>query len=163
MITMAEIRTAKTGNQYANFELEDFTDSYRLSLFSEDFLKFKYLLVEGTYVLIFGRVEMNKKNNRPEIRIKNMVLLAEAMEKFCKSITVSFELEKLDNDFIREMTKLVRSNPGECEVKIRVKDSTDGIYLDFHPRKFRINPSGFMRAVSGFEQVEIKLNGFHSG
>ena len=160
MITMSEIRTAKTGNQYANFELEDFSDSFRISLFSEDFLKFKYLLVEGTYVLIFGRVDVNKKNNRPEIRIKNMVLLAEAMEKFCKSLTISIDLESLDDFFIKEMTRLVQSNPGDCEMKIRIKDSNDGIYLDFHPRKYRISPSAFLRGISSFDQVEWRLNGF---
>jgi DNA polymerase-3 subunit alpha len=163
MINAAEIRTAKTGNQYANFELEDFTDSFRLSLFSDDFMRFKYLLVEGTYVLIFGRVEVNKKNNRPEIRVKNMVLLAEAMEKFCKSITLNMELDKLDGTFIKEITKIVRANPGECEMKLRIKDASDGLYLDLHPRKFRVNPSGFIHAVSGFEQVECKLNGFQAG
>ncbi len=163
MITMAEIRTAKTGNQYANFELEDFTDSFRLSLFSEDFLKFKYLLVEGTYVLIFGKVEVNRKNNRPEIRIKNMVLLAEAMEKYCKSVTLNIELEKLDTELAREMTRLVKANPGECDMKIRIKDVVEGIYLDLHPKKFRISPSAFLRAISEFDQIEFKLNGFSHG
>ncbi len=108
MINAVDIRTAKTGSQYANFELEDFTDSFRLSLFADEFMRFKYLLVEDTYVLIFGRVEMNKKNNRPDVRIKNMVLLAEAMEKFCKSISLNIELEKLDSAFIKEMTKIVQ-------------------------------------------------------
>jgi DNA polymerase III subunit alpha len=163
MITTAEIRTAKTGNQYANFELEDFSDSYRLSLFSEDFLKFKYLLVEGTYVLIFGRVDVNKRNNRPEIRIKNMILLAEAMEKYCKSITIMMDLEKLDSDFIKALTKIVKENPGECDMKIRVKDSSDGIYLDLHPRKYHVSPAGFVRAISQYDQVEYKLNGFSNG
>ncbi len=162
MINAAEIRTSKTGNQYANFELEDFSDSYRLSLFSDDFMRFKYLLVEGTYVLIFGRVEANKKNNRPEIRIKNMVLLAEAMEKFCKSITLNMELEKLDSSFIKEISKIVRANPGECEMRLRIRDAGEGFYLDLHPRKFRVNPSGFVHAVSVFEQVECKLNGFQA-
>lgn len=160
IINAAEIRTAKTGNQYANFELEDFSDAYRLSLFADDFMRFKYLLVEGTYVLIFGRIEVNKKNNRPEVRVKNMVLLAEAMEKFCKSISVTVELEKLDSEFIRELTKIVRSNPGECEMNLRIKDAGDGLLLGLHPRKFRINPSGFVHAVSGLEPLEIKLNGF---
>jgi DNA polymerase-3 subunit alpha len=160
IINAAEIRTAKTGNQYANFELEDFSDAYRLSLFADDFMRFKYLLVEGTYVLIFGRIEVNKKNNRPEVRVKNMVLLAEAMEKFCKSISVTVELEKLDSEFIRELTKIVRSNPGECEMNLRIKDAGDGLLLGLHPRKFRINPSGFVHAISGFEPMEIKLNGF---
>lgn len=162
MINMSEIKTAKTGNQYANFEMEDFTDSFRISLFSEDFLKFKYLLVEGTYILIFGRVEVNKRNNRPEIRIKNMVLLAEAMEKLCKSLTVSLELENLDTAFIKELTKMVQTNPGECDLKIRIKDSNDGIYLDLHPRKYKVSPSGFIRGISDFEQVEWRLNGFQN-
>jgi DNA polymerase-3 subunit alpha len=92
-----------------------------------------------------------------------MVLLAEAMEKFCKSISLSIDLEKLESGFIREMTKIVRSNPGECEMKLRIKDSSDGLYLDLFPRKLRVNPSGFIHAISGLEQVEFKLNGFHGG
>lgn len=163
MINAVDIRTAKSGSQYANFELEDFTDSFRLSLFADEFMRFKYLLVEDTYVLIFGRVEINKKNNRPDVRIKNMVLLAEAMEKFCKSISLNIELEKLDSEFIKEMTKIIRANPGECEMKLRIKDAADGMYLDLFPRKFRVNPSGFVHAISGFEQVQYKLNGFHGG
>jgi DNA polymerase-3 subunit alpha len=163
MINAADIRTSKTGSLYAHIELEDFSDSFRLSLFSDDFMRFKYLLVEGTYVLIFGRVEVNRKNNRPEIRVKNMVLLAEAMEKFCKSITLNMELEKLDSEFIKKLTKIVRANPGECEMKLRIKDSSDGLYLDLYPRKLRVNPSGFVHAVSGFEQLECKLNGFQAG
>jgi DNA polymerase-3 subunit alpha len=160
IINSAEIRTAKSGNQYANFEMEDFTDSYRLSLFSDDFMRFKYLLVEGTYVLIFARIEASKRNNRPDIRIKNMVLLAESMEKFCKSISITVELEKLDSDFIKSLTKIIRSNPGECEMLLRIKDEEDGLFLGMRPRKFRINPSGFVHAASGLELLEIKLNGF---
>lgn len=160
IINMAEIRTSKTGNQYANFEMEDFTDAYRLSLFSDDFMRFKYLLVEGTYVLIFARIEANKRNNRPEVRIKNMVLLAESMEKYCKSISLTVELEKLDSEFIKELAKIVRSNPGECEMNLKVKDAGEGLLLAMRPRKFRINPSGFVHAISGLETVEFKLNGF---
>ncbi|HOX76441.1 MAG TPA: DNA polymerase III subunit alpha [Bacteroidales bacterium] len=161
MINTVEIRTAKTGNQYANFELEDFTDSYRLSLFSDDFMKFKYLLVEDTYVLIFGKVEVNRKNNRPEIRIKNMILLAEAMERFCKSVSVTFELDRIDSDLVRSVVKIVKSNPGECEIKIRIKDQ-DGFYLDMFPKKFRVSPAGFIHAISEFEQVNYSVNGFHA-
>jgi DNA polymerase III subunit alpha len=162
MINMVEIRTAKTGNQFANFELEDFTDSYRLSLFSDDFMRFKYLLVEDTYVLIFGKVEVNRKNNRSEIRIKNMILLAEAMERFCKSISIGIDLDKIDNQLVRDIVKIVKANPGECEMKIRVKDN-DGIYLDMFPRKIRVNPTGFIHAIAEFDTVSFSLNGFRGG
>jgi hypothetical protein len=109
-----------------------------------------------------ARIEVNKKNNRPEVRVKNMVLLAESMEKFCKSINVTVELEKLDSEFIKELSKIVRANPGECEMNLRVKGAGEGLMLGMRPRKFRINPSGFVHATSGLEQLEIKLNGFQT-
>jgi DNA polymerase III subunit alpha len=163
MVNAVEIRTSKTGNQYANFEIEDFTDSFRLSLFSDDFMRFKYLLVEDTYVLIFGRIEVNKKNNRMEVRVKNMVLLAEAMEKFCKSISISVDLDKVDGAFVKEMAKIIRAHPGECEMKLRVRDSADGLYVDMYPRKVRVNPSGFIHSIATFGYVDYKLNGIPAG
>jgi len=126
-------------------------------------MRFKYLLVEDTYVLIFGRVDVNKKNNRPEVRVKNMILLAEAMEKYCKSISLSIELAKLESGFIQEISEIVKASSGECEMKFRVRDVEEGLYLDLHPRKFRVNPSGFVHAISGIEQLEFKLNGFQAG
>jgi len=48
-------------------------------------------------------------------------------------------------------------------MKLRIKDAADGMYLDLFPRKYRVNPSGFVHAISGFEQVQYKLNGFHGG
>jgi hypothetical protein len=89
-----------------------------------------------------------------------MVLLAESMEKYCKSISLTVELEKLDSEFIKELSKIIRSNPGDCEMNFKVKDAGEGLLLGMRPRKFRINPSGFVHAISGLEALEFKLNGF---
>jgi hypothetical protein len=48
-------------------------------------------------------------------------------------------------------------------MKIKIRDSKENQVLDFFPKKFRVNPSGLVRALSGFEHVEFKLNGFHPG
>jgi len=163
VINAAEFRTSKTGTPYAFFELEDFTDTYRMSIFSDEFLRFKHLLVEGTYVLIHARVETYKKNNRLDVRVRNMLLLAESMERYCKSVSISFELENINDELVRQVKMHIREHPGECELKFKVKDMEEGYLLDLTPRKLRVNPSGFVRAISGMENIEYKLNGFHTG
>jgi DNA polymerase-3 subunit alpha len=162
MINAVEFRTAKTGSQYANFELEDFSDTYRLSLFTDDFLRFRHLLVEGTYLLIFGRVEANRRNNRMEVRVKNVVLLGEALERFCKSVSLFIDLENLREPIVEELRKAFRAYPGDCEVKLNIRDAEEGFALDMYPKKFRVSPSTFIRAVSLLENVEFRLNGFSS-
>jgi len=160
MINSVDIRTAKTGSQYANFELEDFSDTYQLSLFSDDFMRFRHLLVEGTYLLIFGRIEANRRNNRLEVRVKNMVLLGEALDKFCKSVSLFIDIKNLNDPLINELNQALRSYPGECDVKLKVQDLDEGFVLDMYPRKFRVSPSAFIRAVSILEEIEFRVNGF---
>ncbi|HRZ22307.1 MAG TPA: DNA polymerase III subunit alpha, partial [Bacteroidales bacterium] len=52
MVTEVKQGTTQKGNPMGSFIIEDYTDSYRLVLFSEEFLKYKHLLVEETAVLI---------------------------------------------------------------------------------------------------------------
>ncbi len=159
MINTADIRTSKMGTQYANFELEDFSDTYRLSLFSDEFLRYKHLLVDGTYVLIHGRVEANKKTNRMEVRVKSMMLLAESLDRYCKSVSLHIELENLNDDLVNELAKQIKAHPGDCQLRIRVSDGDEGYMLELFPKKAGINPSGFIHAIDELELVKYKLNG----
>jgi hypothetical protein len=45
-------------------------------------------------------------------------------------------------------------------MNLKVRDPLEGLLLGMKPRKFRINPSGFVHAISGLEDLDIKLNGF---
>jgi DNA polymerase-3 subunit alpha len=160
MINAAEVRTSKMGSQYAHFELEDFSDTYRLSLFSDEFLRFKHFLVEGTYVLIHARIEQNKKSNRIEVRVRNMVLLGEALDRYCKSVSLHLELELLNDELVRDLARHIQAHPGDCDLKFRVSDDEDGYYVDLFSKKSGISPSGFIHAIDKLEGVRYKLNGF---
>jgi DNA polymerase-3 subunit alpha len=123
-------------------------------------LRYRHLLVEGAYILIFGRVDTNTRNNRMEVRVKSMVLLGEALDKFCKTVSLYIDLEDLNEMLIHDLHKAFTAHPGECEVKLKVRDSEDGLALDMYPKKFRVSPSAFIRAVNMLEQIEFRLNGF---
>jgi DNA polymerase-3 subunit alpha len=160
MVMGAEHRTSKNGNLYGSMELEDFTDNYRLTLWSDEYLKFKHMMVEGTQVYIQARVDAARNNpNRLDIRITKMILLADLMEKLAKKMVLDIPLENLDENNLAKILDTIKANPGKCDIMVKIRDTNEGISLDMFPRKLRVNPAAVTRVLRNDEFLEIWLNG----
>jgi DNA polymerase-3 subunit alpha len=158
MITAVEHRTTKTGKPFGSFTLEDFNDSFRFTLFSEEYLKFKHFLNMDSFVLIKAKIEPNRQNKtRMEIRISHMSLLVDAMEKFAKNIHLSVELPKLNEDLIKQIKKLIKSNPGDSTLMFKIADREDDISISFHPKKAKVNPQGIMAGIADMEELSFEV------
>jgi DNA polymerase-3 subunit alpha len=159
MIISSEQRTAKSGKTFGVFEMEDFSDSIRLTLFSEEFLKLKHFLEEGRQVLVKARVEQNRNNpNRLEIKVVSMMLLEEVMEKFVKSVKISLPLTDIKADFPENLEKVIKLYPGKCELKLRIEDTDQKITLDLSPKRLRIDPKAFIHAMKSFPDIDLSIN-----
>jgi DNA polymerase-3 subunit alpha len=158
MVMGAEHRTAKNGNLYGSMEIEDFTDTYRFTLWSDEYLKFKHMMVEGTQVYIQAQVGSSKFNpNRLDIRIKTMVILAEIMEKYAKKLVLDLSLSDLDDDNLAKVTDLIMANPGKCSLMIKIRD--EDVSLGMFPRKLTVNPASLTKELRTMDFLEIWLNG----
>jgi DNA polymerase-3 subunit alpha len=160
MVINAEHRTSKNGNLYGSMEIEDFTDSYRFTLWSDEYLRFKHMLVEGTQLFIQARVDSSKNNpNRIDIRINKMILLAELMEKFAKNLLLDISLDEINEENLAMIMNIILSNPGKCDLTLKLRDTDEGISLDMFPRKLKVNPAALAREMGEWEAVDIWLNG----
>ena len=158
MVVNAEHKTAKSGNKYGTFIVEDFTDSFRLAVFAEEYLKFKHLMVEETCLLFRARVEANRSNpKRLEVRVNGMTLLAEATEKFTKEVQLHFNLANLNPDFIHKIREVIQSNAGQCPLSIKVNDSEENLSVGFRPRKARVNPAGMLRDARDIPGLDVRV------
>lgn len=158
MITTVEHRFSKNGKPFGSFIIEDFNDNYKILLFSEEYLKFKHFLNEGNFVLVKARVEPNRNNKtRLELRISSMVLLGDALEKFTKELTMQVGLDRIDQDFIAKLKQMVKKNPGDCGLTIKVTDRSDGLSVSLHTRKLKVNPAPFLKKAEALEGVEVKV------
>ncbi|MDB5261676.1 MAG: polymerase subunit alpha, partial [Adhaeribacter sp.] len=61
IVSNVVIRTAKNGNPFALFTLEDYDSTLNMALFGEDFVKFAQYLREGMFVFIKGKVQLRYK------------------------------------------------------------------------------------------------------
>lgn len=159
MITGSQERMTQTGKPYGSFMLEDFNDSRKFFLFSEDYLKLKHFLVEGFNVMAQVRVQLRRGGkDQLEVKVVNLSLLAEALEKHTKSITLTLRAEEVSTELIGSLKKIIKAKKGNCLVKIRVEDHESKTSLMMQPRNNAVNPVHFIREMQQIPDIRYKLN-----
>jgi DNA polymerase-3 subunit alpha len=158
MITSVNHRTSKTGNKFATFVIEDFTDQNQFILFSEEYLKMKHFLVEGNSVLVNARIATrNRHTDTLDIRINKMTLLSEALEKETKEIELLLNLSSITDETVNNLSKLVAEFKGTCSVKFQIYDREDKIAINMPAPKIKVAPSLFLRNLAKVPDVGFKL------
>ncbi|MEZ5149159.1 MAG: DNA polymerase III subunit alpha [Bacteroidales bacterium] len=158
ILTAVNHRTSKTGNPFATFTMEDFNDFDNYILFSEDYLKLKHFLVEGSSLLVKAKVtERNFKNGQLDIRISSIMLLSESMERNTKEILLKLTLDNIDESFIENLEKIIKESPGSCKLRFQVTDLEDNIDVNLPAARLSIGASGFLRNMDLLGDIEYKL------
>jgi DNA polymerase-3 subunit alpha len=158
ILTEVTHRITQKGNPMASFTLEDYGDSYRLALFSEDYMKFKHLLVEGTAILVRARI-LPKFNaeSQLEVRPHLLLLLGEAMDKIVREVVITLNLHSLTPALIDQLSHASRKHKGKCRVKIKVMDPEENISVEMPSTKYTVNCSEFIQTVRDLPDISIRL------
>ena len=168
IITDVQIRiSSKDGREFGIFILEDYSDQYEFKLFGEEFLKFKHLLqpnmVVGMRIKVIERIFKDKEGNltgrRVFINVSQMRLLSEIFKNQLKSVTLTTDLENLNQEIYSTLLELVEKNPGENELYFAFRDKKNQTTLKLPARNFKID---FTKEVSkklrNIPELEISLN-----
>ena len=160
IVTSVNHRTSKTGNPFATFVVEDFTDSNQFILFSEDYLKFKHFLLEGSSLLIKARMvpRNNKNRDQLDVRISNIMLLSEALERNTNEILLKLSLDAITEEFITRIDEIIKKATGNCKLKFQVSDTEDKTDISLPAAKLTVRASEFLKRIVEFEGVEYKLS-----
>ncbi len=159
IVTSVTNKIAKNGKPFCTFTLEDFEDQYSIMLFSEDYLKHKHFLIEGTALYLKGRLQSHfKQEDRLELKISYMCLLAEALDKLVKEVSLQLELETIDEEKVERLFKLLKKHKGNCRILFRVFDPGEKLAINMNVPKFKVDCSDLIRDISGIKGINYKLN-----
>ncbi len=160
IVIEANHRVGKNGKPYGSFMVEDYTNFISLTLFSEEYLKWKHLLDEGRYVFLKARIEARFDNpDQLNIRVSHVTLLQEVLEKFSKVITVTVSLEEVRPVLIHRLHDLVKSHRGRCSMRFRIQDPDENIVIDLPSKKHRVNPREMLQSLAEIPEVQIQVFG----
>jgi DNA polymerase-3 subunit alpha len=160
MITTVKHATTKTGKPYGSFTIEDYTDTFSITLFSKDYENFRKYLYEGYSLLLKGTITENTWKSTPELefRIKSIYLLSSARDELVKTIQIKLPLEIITDGFVEELAMHTQKNGGNTNLKILVYDQAENINVDLFSRSHRIALADeLIDFLSLNQEIEFKL------
>jgi DNA polymerase-3 subunit alpha len=157
-VTDAEHRFTKNGDPFGTLQIEDYTDSFKLFLWRENYLKFKHFIQPGTFIAIKGRIEIPKRRSELEFVISSFELLQNLKEQKANNIDIRMSTKTLDQVMIMDLNKLFLENEGRCSVRFTVYDPLDGVEVRLPSRSVKVDPSNSLFNELKRMNLEFEIN-----
>ena len=138
-ITSADHMVSQQGKAYGRFRIEDHSDSSEMVLFGESYLKMKYLLEPGTFVMVHATTQPSYRDkDKLELKIIDMQLLESLLENLSKEILIKVEVADMSEPELKEFIGIMNESPGKHAYSMRLIDSENHIASNLRPIKTRI-------------------------
>ena len=147
-ITRAEEFTAKNGNPYGRFTIEDQSGALQFALFKENYLNCRNLLTLNSFVMLYGTLDKpfpragQDPNAAPatlEVRFNEVRLLDSLLETTSKTVFFRLNVAEMDKEGMEEFVKVIKQNPGKQNYKVHVFDPVGKKSCNMTPMKGAIN------------------------
>jgi DNA polymerase-3 subunit alpha len=140
-ITEAEHRFTKNGDPFGTLIIEDYTDSYKLFLWRENYLKFKHFIQPGTFIAMKGKIDVPPRRSELEFMVHSIELLQNIKETKANSVHIKLSSTALDQILIMNLNKLFLDNEGKCSVHFKIIDPFDGTEIRMPSKSMKIDPN----------------------
>ncbi|SIT91661.1 DNA polymerase III subunit alpha [Pontibacter indicus] len=158
MVSEVVIRTAKNGNPFALFSIEDYDSTLQMALFGEDYMKFQPYLRQGLYLFIRGKVQLRyKTEDQWELKPTNIQLLGDVMDKMAQGVQLNVNLQLLTPNIAEALEEAIATSPGQKRLEITLHVPDEKLVLPTYSRKYRIDPKVFLGQVKELGLGECKL------
>ena len=148
IVSNVVIRTAKNGNPFALFGLEDYDSTLNMALFGEDFVKFAQYLREGMFVFIRGKVQLRyKSEDQWELKPTNIQLLGDLTDKMAQGVRLDIDIRNITDLLIDHIEEAAQAAPGGKKLELMLIDNSERLSIEMFSRKYRIDPKPFIQLV----------------
>jgi DNA polymerase-3 subunit alpha len=161
IVTGVKNALTKTGKPYGVFTLEDYSDSYPITLFGYDYENYRNYLYEGYTLLIKGNIQKNtwKNSGELEFKIKSIIILNNAREELIKSISIRIPLDVLSDKILNDIKSHIINKNGKTNLKFLIYDDKENISVEMFSRNYTIYPSNqFISYLENIPEIEYKVN-----
>ncbi|MBN2236865.1 MAG: DNA polymerase III subunit alpha, partial [Bacteroidales bacterium] len=153
-------KTTKSGKPFGSFQVTDYSGSITMTLFGEDFEKYKDFLDRmGQFLLIKANVtKPSWKNDEDdfELKVVQLELLTDVFNKYVSKLAIGIPLESINEKMVADLTNLVKNNSGKATLAIQIIDDSEGVLL--RPSKLKVSPKEFLVGIRQYKEIQIKIN-----
>ena len=150
----------KNNKPFGITKLEDFTGTYEIALFGDDWMRFSNYMKEGYFLYIKGRIVPRKFGPESyELKVGTVELLPDVKNTLLQSITITVLIDELSDELINDLYTMMRECPGNTEVYFNVKDSEGQCHADLKSRSLKISvQKELINYIKNREGLDYKIN-----
>ncbi len=159
IITDVAHKHTRNGNPYGVIQVEDYTDSYALYVFAEDYLKVKHFMEVQNTVLVKARVHVNRKDpSQLDIRVKSMNLLGDLVERDESDLVLQLPVADVNKDLVDRMKRTAEKHRGKSRLKVLLMDPVENYSIEMISRTVKVEPVGFLKEMLKHYEISYRLN-----
>jgi len=148
IVTDVKQGTTKTGRPYAKVNLEDYSGTYEMALFGQDYSNLLNFMQPHSQLFIEGEIA-EKYRLKPEdraqgkkspygLRIGKVSLLGNIGEQMIKSLTLEIDTKNLTPEYRKSLIKTLKEYSGNTKLAINLFDASTGYRIPMHSKKFSV-------------------------
>ena len=137
--------TSRSGEGFGSMTIDDYSGSYELRLFGQEYGDFAGFFQDDTFIYCRGRVTIRNytdKNGNPRVysklHINTMMYLANVMDRYISKLTFKVNLSDIDADFCNAIEKLAKKHKGKVALQATVIDPVHNLSLTMGSPSLRV-------------------------
>lgn len=140
IVTSVREGTSKKGHPFCIARMEDYSGSVELPLFGQDYMDWARYMKVGCFLFLHAKVQPKQwKKEEFELKINKIELLPDVKDKKIERITITANLDDLNDAMINELSSFIKGRSGNAELCFLVKDSNDSIQVNMVSKTMKIS------------------------
>ena len=160
VVTATRSGFTKNNKPFGITKIEDFSGTYEVALFGDEWMRFSNYMKEGYFLYIKGRVAPRKFGTDSfELKVGSVELLPDVKDSLLQSITITIQTEFLNEEIVDDLITMLKDSPGKTELNFLIKDGEGQYQACLKSKTLKISATNkFINYIKGLEGVEYKFN-----
>jgi DNA polymerase-3 subunit alpha len=152
-------KIGKNNKPYATFTVEDYSGNTRITMWSEDYLRFKHFIAVNMMLYIKGSMRPRfNSTDQFEFKVSQIILLPEVREKLLNQVTLTIKADRLKNGFLQDFQRLLENHKGSVVLRLQIKDDEQRLGVSALATKIKVSMENDMVKRLEEMDIEYKLN-----
>ncbi len=152
MVSGVKEMVSKKGDPFGNMMLDDYSGSYELKLFGQEYTDFRNFFIDNTFIYCRGVVRTSRYTDKKsglektftKLKITSMMPLGGVMDKYTAQLGFNIRLADVNEAFCLELQRIARQHKGNVPLRAVVLDPERNLQLTMSSQDLRVSAREIM-------------------
>ncbi len=137
---------SKKGEEFGSMVIDDYSGSYELRLYGDEFMQYKNFFDDNTFVFCRAKVTSRRYTDKngaertyTSMRILAMMYLGSVLDKYVSRISLKVKLEDVDEALCHNIEHLAKKHRGNVPLQVEVYYAEKNIVLTLCTQDLRVS------------------------